>query len=148
MKTSKETPYDYCSNLKLQNNQVLICVEGTVSTLQLNTLASEKGQANGNIVDKFFKELAKNKKTIIKTSSKVALEYPDIYVGEEVVFNGYGNPNAIFVADDPCELDNVIDNFKFDSKDKSFTNNVIGINYKIRCYYTFEASAIILTKSL
>lgn len=148
METNKKIVQDYCSNINLHNNQVLVYVEGQVSTLQLNTLASEKSQANSNIVDKFFKDLAKSDKIIVKTSKKVLLEYPEISTGDIVVFNAYGNPNAIYNKEDPFELDNVIDNFKHDSKDKAFANNVIGINYKVRCYYTFEASSIILTKSL
>lgn len=146
METSEKTVLDYCSNIKLHNNHVLVCVEGSVSTLQLTTLASEKGNANSTIVDKFFKDLAKNDKIIVSISEKVNRDYPDLQSGDIVVFNNYGNPNAIFNADDPCELDNVIEDFKHDSKDKTFASNVIGINYKVRCYYTFEAQAIILTK--
>lgn len=146
METSEKTVLDYCKDITLHNNQLLICVEGTVSTMQLNTLASEKGQANSTIIDKFFKDLAKNDKVIVKTSKKVKDEYPDIASGDYVVFNGYGNPNAIFVSNDPFELDNVIDNFRHDSKDIKFTTTLTSQKYKVRCYYTFEASSIILTK--
>lgn len=148
MKTDQELVLDYCKDITLHNNHVLVCIEGNVTTLQLNTLISEKGADNAKVTEKFFKDLAKNPKTIVKCSDKVIKDYPNLNFGDYIKFNDYGNPSAIFVETDPYELDNVIQNFKHDSKDKSFNMNTIGHNYKVRCYYTYEASAIILTKKL
>jgi len=148
METTKENVLDYCSDITLHNNHVLVCIEGTVGTLQLTTLSAEKQNANSNIVDNFFKDLAKNPKTIVKASNKAYIEYPELFFGDMILFNMYGNPTAIFIENDPCELDNVIKNFKFDSKDRKFTTTLSSVDYKVRCYYTFEASSIILTKKL
>ena len=146
METVEQTIFDYCKDISLHNNHILICVEGGVSSLQLTTLASEKGNANSNVVDNFFKEMAKAPKILVSISDKAFETNPNLKVGDLVMLNDYGNPRAIFVEEDPFELDNIIDNYKIDRKDPKFAANTIGFQYKVRCYYTYEASAIILTK--
>lgn len=143
-----ENVLDYCSNITLHNNHVLIYVEGTVSTAQLNVLVSEQGKDNKSITDKFFAELMSNPKIVLKVSDQAAENYPKIKVGDKIQFNDYGNPRAVFMTDDPNELDNLIEDYKHDKKDKSFNANTIGFNYTVRCYYTYEASATILTKTI
>lgn len=143
-----ENVLDYCSKIKLHNNHVLVYVEGTVSTAELNVLINEQGKDNKSVTDKFFAGLMSNPKIILKVSKKVAEEYPEIEVGDKIQFNDYGNPRAIFVEEDRNELDNLIEDYKHDKKDKSFNANTIGFNYTVRCYYTYEASATILTKTI
>lgn len=143
-----ENVLDYCSNITLHNNHVLIYVEGTVSTAQLNVLVSEQGKDNKSVTDKFFAELMSNPKIVLKVSDKAAENYPKIKVGDKIQFNDYGNPRAVFVEADRNELDNLIEDYKHDKKDKSFNANTIGFNYTVRCYYTYEASATILTKTI
>ena len=143
-----ENVLDYCSNITLHNNHVLVYVEGTVSTAELNVLVNEQGKDNKSVTDKFFAGLMSNPKIILKVSDQVAENYPKIKVGDKIQFNDYGNPRAIFVEEDAHELDNLIEDYKHDKKDKSFNANTIGFNYTVRCYYTYEASATILTKTI
>ena len=148
METTKENVLDYCSKIKLQNNHVLVCVEGIINTAQLNNLSSTIDAANKNTATEFFKDLAKNPKTIVKISNKITSEYPELEFGDYIKFNDYGDPQAIFVEEDPLELDNVIANYKHDSKDVKFVTSLTSIKYTIRCYYSYEAGSIILIKKL
>ena len=143
-----ENVLDYCSKIKLHNNHVLVYVEGTVSTAELNVLVNEQGKDNKSVTDKFFAGLMSNPKIILKVSKQVSEAYPEIKVGDKIQFNDYGNPRAVFVEADRNELDNLIEDYKHDKKDKSFNANTIGFNYTVRCYYTYEASATILTKTI
>jgi hypothetical protein len=143
-----ENVLDYCSNIILHNNHVLIYVEGKVSTSELNVLINEQGKDNKSVTDKFFAELMSNHQIVVKVSKQVAENYPEIKIGDRIQFNAYGNPRAIFMDTDPNELDNLIEDYKHDKKDKSFNTNTIGFNYTVRCYYTYEASATILTKTI
>ena len=126
-----ENVLDYCSKIKLHNNHVLVYVEGTVSTAELNVLINEQGKDNKSVTDKFFAGLMSNPKIILKVSKKVAEEYPEIEVGDKIQFNDYGNPRAIFVEEDAHELDNLIEDYKHDKKDKSFNCIIVYYNCRI-----------------
>lgn len=146
METNEKTVLDYCSDIKLQNNHVLVYVEGKVSTTELNVLISEQGADNKQVTEKFFRTLMSSPKIVIKVSDKCKNEYPDIVAGCKIQFNDWGNPRAVFVDTDPNELDNLIKDYKHDKKDKVFEFNKIGFTYTVRCYYTYEATSVIFVK--
>ena len=140
-----ETTKDLVSHFKLQNNSVLVVLESSISTLQLNTLLNEAGVDNARAMQTFYEGLGSSDKILVKMSSRVANEYNELEIGDSLLFDAYGDPKSIINPKDEFDLDNVIENYKQDRKDPKFNTNVIGIQYKVRAYYIYRASSILTT---
>ena len=138
-----ENTNDLVSHFKLQNNTVMVVLESSISTLQLNTLLYKDGNDNQKALNTFYEELGSSPKKLVAISSKVKEDYPELEIGDSVLFNEYGNPKSVINTKDEYDLDNVIANYKLDKQDPKFNTNVIGIKYKVRAYYIYQATAIL-----
>ena len=139
------TTKDLVSNFKLQNDRVLVVLESSISTLQLNTLLNEAGADNTKAMQTFYEGLGSSNKVLVKMSTKVSNEFPELEIGDSLLFNAYGDPKSIVNPKDEYDLENVIEDYKIDRKDPKFNTNVIGIKYKVRAYYIYRVSSIITT---
>jgi hypothetical protein len=140
-----ETNNDLVSHFKLQNNTVMVVLESSISTLQLNTLLYKDGNDNQKALNSFYEQLGSSAKTLVAMSAKVKEDYPELQIGDNLLFNEYGNPKSIVNTKDEYDLDNVIENYKHDKQDASFSSNTIGVKYKVRAYYIYLATSILTT---
>ena len=139
------TTKDLVSNFKLQNDRVLVVLESSISTLQLNTLLNDAGIDNAKAMQTFYEGLGSSEKILVKMSTKVVNDYPELEIGDSLLFDAYGDPKSIVNPKDEYDLENVIEDYKIDRKDPKFNTNVIGIQYKVRAYYIYRASSILTT---
>lgn len=139
------TTKDLVSNFKLQNDRVLVVLESSISTLQLNTLLNDAGIDNAKAMQTFYEGLGSSEKILVKMSTKVVNDYPELEIGDSLLFDAYGDPKSIVNPKDEYDLENVIEDYKIDRKDPKFNTNVIGIKYKVRAYYIYRVSSIITT---
>ena len=143
-----ETNPKLVEHFNLQNNSVLVTMESTISSIQLNVLLNEGTTPNSKTMESFYKELGSSPKTIVAVSEKVQKEYPSIKVGDIALFNSYGNPVSVINTEDPMDLDNVLELYREVEKDKpKFTQTLVSDKYKVRAYYIYEAHAILTTLS-
>lgn len=141
-----EESIEQTKKLNLFNNQVLVRVEARISKFQLNALVDSKGNdiMNNTTLRGYFEELAKADKIIVKISEEAKNKYPVLKLGDIVISSNFDNPQAWTNVDDPYDLDNVIEDFKFDNAKSNAMN---GIKYKTHGYYLINANFINATIS-
>ena len=123
-------------NHTFHNGNVLVCVEIKLSAMTLNAI---KPNSNKQSLSTFAAELDKAKKKLVKVSNES--KYKDC-LKQSVIVDEHCNPQPYLVEEDDLELQNVIEDFKHDSKGSSLNN---GILYPCRVYFTFHESRIVST---
>lgn len=153
METNKDTvefnldeAIAYTEKINLFNNKVLVRIEAKISKIQLNTLVDSRGNdVMGNATLRgYFEEIGKSDKILVKMSDEARDKFPKLKLGDIIVSSSFDNPQALTNVNDPYDLDNVIEDFKFDN---SKSNALNGIKYKTHGYYLIDANFICATIS-
>jgi len=138
-----------CSHITLHGNSMLVCLESKATTLQLSNLVSlnlkDPATMQNPTLKSLFKDLGQADRIIVKLSETVMAEHPNIKLGDSAIFNNYSQPISFINTEDKLDLENVINDYKYDSKGKTDLNK-IGISYPIHAYYIYEAQFLIVTQ--
>ena len=132
------------ANIDLLGNAVLVRATAKISTLALTALS--KGDMDNSILKSFYNELSQADKIIVKVSD-TSIYKEKLIVGKRVIYSEYGQAKPITNKDDEYDLDNVIEAFSIDSKDKQLAKNV-GIKYLCHGYYIIDAQFVLAVNSL
>lgn len=132
------------ANIDLLGNAVLVRATAKISTLALTALS--KGDMDNSILKSFYNELSQADKIIVKVSD-TSIHKEKLVVGKRVIYSEYGQAKPITNKDDEYDLDNVIEAFSIDSKDKQLAKNV-GIKYLCHGYYIIDAQFVLAVNSL
>ena len=132
------------ANIDLLGNAVLVRAAAKISTLALTALS--KGDMDNSVIRSFYNDLGQADKIIVKVSD-AAINKEKLIIGKRVIYNDYGQSKPITNKDDEYDLDNVIEAFNIDAKDKQLAKNV-GIKYLCHGYYIIDAQFVLAVNSL
>ena len=132
------------ADIDLLGNAVLVRASAKISTLALTALS--KGDMDNSVLKSFYNELGQSDKIIVKVSD-TAIYKEKLNIGKRVIYSDYGQIKPITNKDDEYDLDNVIEAFSIDSKDKQLAKNV-GIKYLCHGYYIIDAQFVLAVNSL
>lgn len=141
------------SKTTLHGNTLLIRLEAEIGVMELNVLSTlnfkDNNVWNNPSTQKLMNALSASKKVIIKISDDVIADrelkkQSPLNIGDSAIFNNFATPIVYNNIEDIHNVSTVIEDFKYDNKDKKLSLNN-GIKYKVHLYYIYESQFLIVT---